>query len=423
MRYAILRAEQDHSECWEQARMRIGMMLDIYKPYISGVTHYVTLNKRALEQQGHTVFVFTFGGAGYADDELHVVRSPGLPLSLKDTGLSLNLRYSLAAQRKVRSMDVIHVQHPFLSGQLALRYARARGVPVIFTNHTRYDLYAHHYLPWFIPKAVSQTFLQTYLPNFCQQCDLVIAPSPGIAGVLRDLGVAAEIKVIPNGIDLSPFRIPDRAPAPVRAELRLPEDALVLMYLGRLGPEKNLAFLLRAFSGVAAACPTAVLALVGDGPETDNLRDQAQKAGLAARVFFLGQVPHTDVPRYLRAADVFVTASETEAHPFSLIEAMAAGLPALGIVSPGVGDTIIDGVNGLLSTPDLAVFTAKMVRLVLDGDLRRALSEQAVVSSQQFDIKRTAALVFSEYERLAGQRTHRRRDWRGVGQRLRQWLP
>src|SRR5262245_6643674 len=116
------------------AAMRIGMMLDMYKPYVSGVTHYVTLNKRALEQRGHTVFVFTFGGDEYRDDEAHVVRSAGLPLSVKDTGLSLNWRYSQAAQRQVRSMDVLHVHHPFLSGQLALRYGRSRGVPIIFTN-------------------------------------------------------------------------------------------------------------------------------------------------------------------------------------------------------------------------------------------------------------------------------------------------
>jgi len=394
-------------------------MLDMYKPYMSGVTNYVTLNKRVLEANGHTVFVFTFGGEDYEDDELHVVRSPGLPLSVKDTGISINLRYSRAAQRKVRSMDVVHVHHPFLSGQLALRYARSRGVPVIFTNHTRYDLYAHHYLPSFIPEALSQTVLQTYLPSFCQSCDLVIAPSAGIAAVLRDLGVTSEIKVIPNGIELSPFQ----APASTRAELGLPPDDLVLMYLGRLGPEKNLAFLLRAFNGVAAACPNVVLALVGDGPETDNLRDQAQKAGLGLKVVFLGQVPHEAVPAYLHAADVFVTSSETEVHPFSLIEAMAAGLPALGIASPGVGDTIVDGKNGLLSSPDLAVFTAKLVRLVMEPALRRALAGEALDSSRQYDINRTSGLVLREYERLAGQRTQRMRGWSGVGHRLRQWLP
>ena len=248
----------------EGCRMRIGMMLDMYKPHISGVTHYVALNKRVLEAQGHQVYIFTFGGEGYVDDERHVIRSPGWPLSLRANSISINLRHSRLVQRQVRSMDVIHVQHPFLSGQLALRYARARGLPVIFTNHTRYDLYAQYYLPAFIPEAVSQTLLQTYLPSFCQRCDLVIAPSPGIATVLRSLEVTADITVIPNGIDLSPFQVP--VTTRTRAELGLPAEALVLMYLGRVGPEKNLAFLLRSFAGVAAACPDVVLAVVGDGP-------------------------------------------------------------------------------------------------------------------------------------------------------------
>jgi len=110
-------------------------------------------------------------------------------------------------------------------------------------------------------------------------------------------------------------------------------------------------------------------------------------------------------------------------HPFSLIEAMAAGLPALGIASPGVGDTIVDGKNGLLSSPDLAVFTAKLVRLVMEPALRRALAGEALDSSRQYDINRTSGLVLREYERLAGQRTQRMRGWSGVGHRLRQWLP
>ena len=405
----------------ERVSMRIGMMLDMYKPYVSGITTYVSLNKRVLESLGHTVFVFTFGAEDYEDDELHVVRSPGLPLNINDTGFHVSFRYSRPAQRKVRSMDVIHVHHPFLSGPLALRYAKARGIPVIFTNHTRYDLYAHHYLPSIIPDAVGQTVLQTYLPNFCQRCDLVIAPSPGLARVLGELGITADVKIIPNGIDLSPFQNPTRRLT--RAEVGLSDDQVVLIYLGRLSPEKNLAFLLRAFNGVASACPSAALLLVGDGPESDNLRDQAQKAGVADRVKFTGQVDYADVPAYLRLADIFVTASETEVHPISLIEALASGLPALGIESPGVGDTIVDGQNGFLSTSDLAVFTAKLVRLVMEPQTRRRLAENAAQSARLYDINRTVQMVLVEYERLASHRIQRMRGWAGFGQRLRHLLP
>jgi glycosyltransferase involved in cell wall biosynthesis len=195
------------------------------------------------------------------------------------------------------------------------------------------------------------------------------------------------------------------------------------MYTGRLSPEKNLSFLLQSFLGVAAAEPAAFLAVIGDGPELPALKEQAEKAGLAARVKFFGRVEYAQVPSHLKLADVFVTASETEVHPFSLIEAMAAGVPALGIDSPGVGDTIVDGENGLLSRSDLAAFTAKLMRLVLDAELRRRFAANALESSRQYDLNRTARLVLAEYERLAARPPVRASRWHKVRQQLRELLP
>ncbi len=400
--------------------MRIGMLVDMYKPHTSGITNYVALNKKVLESQGHKVFVFTFGDMDYEDDELNIVRSPGLPLNFNDTGFNMSFRYAKVAQRKVRSMDLIHVHHPFLSGQLALRYAGARGIPVVYTNHTRFDLYAQHYMPSFVPDAVGLAFLKTYLPGFCKRCDLVISPSAGIEVVMRALGVEAPIKVIPNGVEVEPFRNPERTLT--RAEVGLPDDATVLMYLGRLSPEKNLAFLVTAFLGVAHVQPKVVLALVGDGPESDALRAQAAASSVGDRVKFLGQADYASVPAYFKLADAFVTASETEVHPLSLIEAMAAGLPALGIASPGVGDTIVDGVNGLLSQPDLASFTAKLMLLVMDTEARQRLAAQAAADARQYDIHRTAGLVLEQYEALLANRVRHVRRWSVLAQRLREKL-
>ncbi|HXD09705.1 MAG TPA: glycosyltransferase, partial [Anaerolineales bacterium] len=107
--------------------MRIGMMADAYKPYVSGVTTYIDLNKRALEAAGHEVYVFTFGDLDYQDDESRVIRSPGLPLA--ETGFYLSLRYRTAARKLLQTMDVVHVHHPFLSGRLALHYCRSNQIP------------------------------------------------------------------------------------------------------------------------------------------------------------------------------------------------------------------------------------------------------------------------------------------------------
>jgi glycosyltransferase involved in cell wall biosynthesis len=399
--------------------MRIGMMVDMYKPYISGVTNYVALNKRWLEAQGHKVFVFTFGDEAYEDDELYVVRSPGLPMSMMDLNLHVSFRYSAPAQKKLQSMDVVHVHHPFLSGPLALRYCRPHTIPVVYTNHTRLDLYAHHYLPSMLPDAVGETFLRAYMPNFCAQCDLVIAPSAGLAEVLRGLGVESPISVIPNGIDFAPFA---NVPPLTRAEAGLPDDALVLMYVGRLSQEKNLTFLLRAFFGVAAAAPRVVLALVGGGPELENLKDQAEHSGFGERVRFIGRVEFERVPSYLRLGDVFVTASITEVHPFSLIEAMASGLPALGITSPGIADTIVDGENGLLSAGDIAAFTAKLMRLVMEPEMRARMGAAAREHARRYDIQRTGRRVFEEYQRLAAERRQRLNRWDKFKANMRRWF-
>lgn len=393
--------------------MRIGMLVDMYKPNISGITSYVSLNKRWLEAQGHKVFVFTFGNLDYEDDELYVMRSPGLPLNVNDSGFQLSFRYSTVAERKLRTMDVVHVHHAYLSGPLALRYCKPAGIPIVFTNHTRFDLYFQHYLPG-VPDAIGETFVRTFIPSLCHRCDLVIAPSPGVAVVMRDLGVKDPIRVIPNGIDFAPYANPQRM---TRGEVGLPDDAIVAMYVGRLSPEKNLRFLLRAFFGVAGAHERAHLVLVGGGPEQEELVDVVTGSPYKNRIHFFGKIPLESVPGYLRLADLFVTASMTEVHPFSLIEAMASGLPALGIESPGVGDTISTEVDGLLTRHDLAAFTAAFMRLVLDSALRARMGATARESARRFDIEQTAPAVLAEYERLAATGEQKLTYW----QRLKRW--
>jgi len=180
--------------------MRIGMMTDTYKPYVSGITNYIDLNKRALENAGHEVYVFTFGDIEYQDDEPRVFRSPGLALA--DTGFYLSLRYKTKHKKLLQTMDVVHVHHPFLSGRLALNYCRRIQIPIVFTNHTRYDLYAQARLP-LMPEEVSHGLLQAYMPDFCDAVDLVISPSRGMEKVLRQYGVESHIEVVPNGVDRS----------------------------------------------------------------------------------------------------------------------------------------------------------------------------------------------------------------------------
>jgi 1,2-diacylglycerol 3-alpha-glucosyltransferase len=215
--------------------MRIGMMADVYKPHVSGVTNYIALNKAHLEKMGHQVFVFTFGAGDYIDDEINIVRSPSRPLL--DTGYYFSLRYTRSARRLLQTMDVVHVHHPFLSGTLALLYCRQRGIPLIFTNHTRYDLYAQAYLP-IMPDVVGNAALQSYMPAFCRSCDMVVSPSPGMRDILEQFGVDVPIEVVPNGVDLKPFQNPGHPMD--RLEMGFASGDVILLFVGRMGPEKNL---------------------------------------------------------------------------------------------------------------------------------------------------------------------------------------
>jgi glycosyltransferase involved in cell wall biosynthesis len=377
--------------------MRIGMMADAYKPHVSGVTSYIDLNKRALESLGHDVYVFTFGDLDTKDGEPRVIRSPGLALS--DTGFYLSLRYRREAKNLLQTMNVVHVHHPFLSGRLALLYCRRKQIPVVFTNHTRYDLYAQSRLP-FMPAEVSMSLLQAYMPDFCDDVDLVISPSRGMEKILRQYGVTSHIEVVPNGADLKPFLTARPHP---RGKFGFKRDDVLLVYMGRIAPEKNLDFLLRAFTGVSNAVPKAKLLIIGGGQKDheEEVKSLVGKLGLDDRVRLTGNVPNEELPPYLAMCDIFVTASVTEVHPFSVIEGMASGLPTVGIESPGISDSITDGETGFLSPEDLASYTAKLTLLCLNRDLQKKMGVAAQKASERFSIENTTKIMLGHYTRLA----------------------
>jgi len=394
--------------------MRIGMMTDVYKPHISGITNYISINKRFLEKAGHQVYIFTFSDEDYEDDETNVIRSPGLPLL--DTGYFFNINYRRDARVILRTMDIVHVHHPFLSGSLALRYCRPRGIPIVFTNHTRYDLYARAYLPG-LPEAVGETALEAFLPSFCRACNMVISPSASVKKILERLKVTTPIDVVPNGVDLQPF---ETIIDPIdRTSLGFTAEDVLLIYTGRLGPEKNLLFLLRCFAGIAKAYGNVGLLVVGDGPERENLTDLVTHLGVDSRVRFCGMVPYEEIRCYLAMADLYVTASVTEVHPLSVIEAMAVGLPVLGINSPGVGDIVQDGENGCLADDeDMANFTAKMAKMVTQNELRQQMGKSAKIRAQTYSIIKTSQMMIDNYRNVIDQNKGRRRSLRIQLQRI-----
>jgi glycosyltransferase involved in cell wall biosynthesis len=252
-------------------------------------------------------------------DGVQVHHGPALPLL--NSGYFLGIRYPLWMRQLLREMDIIHVHHPFISGRLALRLAH-REQPLIFTNQTRYDIYSHYVqrvVPFVPTEAVGER-LTRHAARFANRCDAVIAPSASLAQVLQTWGVRTPVEVIPNGIELERFHSAVRKHDP--AQKQNPSRGPLAVYLGRLAPEKNCGALLEAFALAHREVPTARLLLIGDGPATEDLQRHTTELGLDSAVQFAGALPYHEVPQALAQCDVFVSASISEVHPLTFIEAM-----------------------------------------------------------------------------------------------------
>jgi len=208
-----------------------------------------------------------------------------------------------------------------------------------------------------------------------RRCPFVV-PTPGVVGELVAHGVPRHaITVIPNALspDVSaPPTVASKLSA--RAELGLPDDAMVL-FVGRLSPEKGPDLLMRAWERIAREC-NATLVIVGTGPESRRLDDWARRSPQADRIRLVGA--RLDVDRFYRAADVLIVTSQTETFSNVLAEAMAQGL-AVATTPVGLADHWIrHGENGLVVRgEDERAMASAVVRLLRDPEIREDLGRAA----------------------------------------------
>jgi len=319
--------------------MKILLTTDTWTPTVNGVVTS-TVNLRAeLTARGHDVHVLTLAGGCHTQQADGVTFLGSLDAGLIYPGARLRAPALDNALQELIAWqpDVVHSQCEFSTFAPARRIARACGAPLIHTYHTVYEDYTHYFSP---SRRMGRRLAALFTRAVCASADAVIAPTPKIQRLLRSYGVQCPVRVIPTGLDLRRFTAaPDPA---LRTALGLPDRGPVLLYLGRLAKEKNIAELIAAMPEI----PGAALLIVGDGPERPALEAQAEALGLAGRVIFAGMVPPAQVPRYYALADAFVSASTSEAQGLTYIEALAAGLPLLCRADPCVEALIRPGEGG-----------------------------------------------------------------------------
>jgi len=280
---------------------------------------------------------------------------------------------------------------------MAHRYGRS---PIVYTNHTRYDLYTGSFIS--LPQPAADAIMRQVWPEYTDYADVVITPSASVRDVMLEFGVRRPIELIENGVDLQPFHHPVRPLS--KSDLNVPETAVLVTYVGRLSPEKDIDILLEQFAIAKDVVPNLHLMIMGKGASQPELESQAHHLGIADSVLFTGPIPYEEVSNYLAAADLFATASVTEVHPLTVIEAMASSLAVVAISSPGIVDTVESGTSGLLTTKPAGGLAAALVGLASNTPRRQQMAEAARCASERFSIENTVQRTLELYERLRQER-------------------
>jgi 1,2-diacylglycerol 3-alpha-glucosyltransferase len=376
--------------------VHVGFFTDSYLPRTSGVVRAVEACAVQLRERGHRVSIVAPAYPGHADADPDVVRVPSIiPPGYPDFPLALPYPSPSLGAVRALGLDIVHTHSPFLLGGMGWWVARTLGRPVVFTYHTRYAEYAH-YTP--VVGDLARPFLSAYTTAYCNRCDRVVAPLPSIAALLREAGVRARIAVVPSaGIDVAAFAAGGGDAA--RARFDVPSQAPLLVFVGRLAKEKNVALLLTALATLPS---DARLLLVGDGPARPSLEAQARDAGLAGRVVFAGTQPPAVVAEVLSAADLFVFPSATETFGLAMIEAMAAGCAVVAVRAAASADLLRDGETGRLVPPDPATFAGAVQELLGHPGRRSAMGAAARAAAADYDRVRVTDRLLIVYHDLLG---------------------
>lgn len=384
--------------------MRIGIFSDTYTPYINGVTTSIVMLKQALEKKGHTVYIVTVNNEDlhfkYEEDE-KIIRIPGVPIGIYDyrlTGI-----YPLKAINKIKkwNLDVIHSQTEFGVGTFARIIAKQFNIPLVHTYHTMYEDYIHYITKGYFQKS-SKKLVEYFTLFYCDKTisELVVPTKKTYELFKRKYKVDRNIYIVPTGIEVEKFYIENNKELDIpnfRKSLGLKKDDFVILFVGRIGTEKNLDLLLSSMKSLTNVSPKIKLLVVGDGPDLENYKKYTNRNKLNDNIIFAGKVPWDSITSYYLISDVFATASKTETQGLTVIEAMAASLPVVCIDDESFRDTVIDGLNGKVFN-NRREYKKDIITLYKDRQLLKRLSSQARIAAETHSSKYFAEQILDVYK-------------------------
>jgi glycosyltransferase involved in cell wall biosynthesis len=379
--------------------MKIGIFTNNYWPNPYGVTQSIEGFRKSFEKNGHTVFIFAPRWKGFQDANPRVFRYPSLDISIK-IKFPLAIPISFRADKALEKLDldIIHSQHPNLLGWAARKWAKKKGIPLVFTWHALYDQYVH-FAP-FVPRRLAAWWVNRQAVGYANSTEAVVVPTDSVKKIIEKLGVKSKkIISIPSGVEEELYQNPDRNL--IREKYGVKDSEILLLLISRLTAEKNVEFLFRSAMRILKNNLSTKFLVVGEGNLSNKLKKMVALDSLSGRVLFHGLVDKKEIKNFYAAGDIFIFASKSETQGMILSEAMYAGLPVVGVDAPGTRDLVENEVSGLLVGEDEEDFSEAVVRLIQNADLRKTFSDNARrIAREKYTDRACAKKMMALYESL-----------------------
>ncbi|MCA1596171.1 MAG: glycosyltransferase [Chloroflexi bacterium] len=375
--------------------MKVAIFTESYRPVVNGVARSVETLVGSLHERGHQAIVYAPAAPRGAEPFPFERRFPAYHLPMApDYPLAIPFSPGLAREFAAMQFDLVHVQTPFALGVCGMALAYRHRIPVLAHMHTLYEEYAH-YVP--LPRPLARWLIRGIVHLFYNRARAVIAPSPPIRQLLLEYGIRRPIHVVPTGVRITPPG--DRQEA--RSAFQLPANAPLLLYTGRIAPEKNVSLLLQSFALVRQSLPDARLLLLGDGPGRADAERLCVSLGVEGSVTFAGLRPPADVKLACSAADLYLFPSVTDTQALSVVEAMACAVPPVVVDAYGPADVVQNHISGRVVPPTPKSMADVVVELIRNPGERARLGEGALRRAQEYSSDAMIERLLEIYRDLA----------------------
>ncbi len=389
--------------------MRIAIFSDNFYPELSGITDAILLLGKALEERGHTILFVGpyYGKKNYAkanlpeellfisDTNIGVKRLLSFSMLSSPTGQSrivVPLGKSIYLMKKFKP-DIIYTNSPFGVGWEALIAAKLLGIPLVGTNHTpigEFMAYSPIRFKWLTRLALG------YFSWYYNRCDYVTAPCESLLNEMKEYGFHGPNQKLPNAVELGRFTPPTPEE---RTALRkqFGFDEPVILYTGRLAPEKNIDVIIKAVGLVKKTVPDIKFIITGHGSAELPLKKLAGELGLLKNIGFMGFLDEASFPLIYKASDIFVIMSRAESQSLSLMQAMASGLAVIGARARALPEYIDANSGIIVELNDYEQLAEKILQILGDDELKRRLSGGGQKSVLNYTPQNIAELWESVY--------------------------